>query len=113
LLIDRTLRSTPYVSYTVKHGTGGKSNPSDAARPRNKVTLADLITEAGLRKTELAAESGVGYSTIIHVVRGDPTSKAAVMKLVRVIEKYLNRRIDINGIEGLNITDEREAVEPR
>jgi hypothetical protein len=67
-------------------------------------TLDDLITEAGLRKTELANESGVNAATITRIAHGEPTSKVTVIKLVRVLEKYLERSIDINSIQGLNIT---------
>ena len=67
-------------------------------------TLDDLIIEAGLRKTELAAESRVNAATITRISHGDPTTRVTVVKIVRVLEKYLNRDIDIDSIEGLNIT---------
>lgn len=67
-------------------------------------TLDDLITEAGLRKTELANQSGVNAATITRISHGEPTSRVTVVKLVRVLEKHLERDIDIDGIEGLNIT---------
>jgi transcriptional regulator with XRE-family HTH domain len=67
-------------------------------------TLDDLITKAGLRKTELATESGVNAATITRIAHGEPTSRVTVVKLVRVLERYLNQSIDIDSIEGLNIT---------
>ena len=67
-------------------------------------TLDELITEAGLRKSELANESGVNAATITRISHGNPTSKVTVVKLVRVIERHLNRSIDIDRIEGLKIT---------
>ena len=67
-------------------------------------TLNELITEAGLRKSELANESGVNAATITRISHGEPTSRVTVVKLVRVIERYLNRSIDIDRIEGLKIT---------
>ena len=67
-------------------------------------TLDELITEAGLRKSELANESGVNAATITRISHGEPTSRVTVVKLVRVIERYLNRSIDIDRIEGLKIT---------
>jgi len=67
-------------------------------------TLDHLITEAGLRKSELSVESGVNAATITRISHGEPTSRVTVVKLVRVIEKYLDRKIDIDSIEGLNIT---------
>jgi len=73
-------------------------------RKRIMATLDDLITEAGLRKTELADESGVNAATITRISHGAPTSKVTIIKLIRVLERYLNRSIDIDSIEGLNIT---------
>lgn len=67
-------------------------------------TLDDLITEAGLRKSELANESGINAATITRISHGEATTRVTVVKLVRVLEKYLNRKIDIDSIEGLNIT---------
>ncbi len=67
-------------------------------------TLNDLITEAGLRKKELADESKVDVATIIRIGNGKATTRVTIVKLVRVLEKYLNRAIDIDSIEGLNIT---------
>ncbi len=67
-------------------------------------TLSDLITEAGLRKKELSDKSGVDVATIIRIGKGKATTRVTVVKLVRVLEKYLNRSIDIDSIEGLNIT---------
>jgi predicted transcriptional regulator len=67
-------------------------------------TLDDLITEAGLRKSELSAECGVNAATITRIAHGDATTRVTVVKIVRVLEKYLQRNIDINSIEGLNIT---------
>jgi predicted transcriptional regulator len=67
-------------------------------------TLDDLITEAGLRKTELANEPGLNAATITRIAHGEATSRVTVAKIVRVLEKCLNRRIDINSIQCLNIT---------
>jgi len=67
-------------------------------------TLDDLIIEAGLRKTELAAECRVNAATITRIGHGEPTTRVTVVKIVRVLERYLNRSIDIDAIEGLNMT---------
>ena len=67
-------------------------------------TLDDLIAEAGLRKTELASESGIAPATITRISHGEPTTRVTVIKIVRILEKYLNRSVDIYSIEGLNIT---------
>ena len=66
-------------------------------------TLDDLITEAGLRKTELATRSGVNAATITRISHGASTTRVTIVKIVRVLEKYLDRKIDIESIEGLTI----------
>ncbi len=66
-------------------------------------TLDDLITEAGLRKTELATQSGVNAATITRISHGASTTRVTIVKIVRILEKYLDRKIDIDSIEGLTI----------
>jgi transcriptional regulator with XRE-family HTH domain len=61
-------------------------------------TLDDLITEAGLRKTELANETGLNAATITRIAHGEATSRVTVVKIVRVLEKYLNRSINIGSV---------------
>jgi predicted transcriptional regulator len=77
---------------------------SYSVRRAKMATLNELITEAGLRKKELSDQSGVDVATIIRIGNGKATTRVTVVKLVRVIEKYLNRSIDIDSIQGLNIT---------
>ena len=66
-------------------------------------TLNDLITEAGLRKKELADQSGLDVATLIRIGNGKATTRVTVVKIMRVLEKRLERSIDIGSIEGLNI----------
>ena len=92
------------------------SNPSDLTnliRPpsssavqfkENLLTLDDLIAEARIKRVELAAQSGVSTASILRVSHGAPTSKVTVIKLTKVLKKYLNRDINIDDIMGLNIT---------
>jgi len=77
---------------------------SYSVRRAEMATLNDLITEAGLRKKELSDQSGVDVATIIRIGNGKATTRVTVVKLVRVLDKYLNRSIDIDSIQGLNIT---------
>jgi predicted transcriptional regulator len=77
---------------------------SYSVRREKMATLNDLITEAGLRKKELSDQSGVDVATIIRIGNGKATTRVTVVKLVRILEKNLNRSIDIDSIEGLNIT---------
>jgi len=91
------------------------SNPGDMTnllRPssspvqfkENMLTLDDLIAEAGIKRVELAAQSGVSTASILRVSHGAPTSKITVIKLIKVLKKYLSRDINIDDIMGLNIT---------
>ncbi len=68
-----------------------------------KITLNALITESGLKKVSLAAQSGVTTASIIRICQGAPTSKVTVIKLLRVLRKYLKRDIKIEDIDGLYI----------
>jgi hypothetical protein len=96
--------------YIISH-----SNPSDltdVSRSSSGVrqvqgtilTLDELIAEAGIKRVELAAQSGVSTASIVRVSHGAPTSKITVIKLIKVLKKYLNRDINIDDIEGLHIT---------
>lgn len=68
------------------------------------LTLDELIAEAGIKRVELAAQSGVSTASIVRVSHGAPTSKITVIKLIKVLKKYLNRNITLDDIMGLNIT---------
>ena len=81
-----------------------KAKSRQATSIRKMATLNDLITEAGLRKKELADKSGVDVATIIRIGGGKSTTRVTVVKLVRILEEYLRRDIDIDSIEGLHIT---------
>lgn len=81
------------------------SNASSISEMKgNAVTLDDLIAEAGLKRVELAAQSGISTASIVRICQGAPTSKITVIKLLKVLRKYLNRKINIEDIDGLNIT---------
>lgn len=69
-----------------------------------RVTLDALITESGLKRVSLAAQSGVTTASIIRICQGAPTSRVTVIKLLRVLRNYLKRDIKIEDIDGLNIT---------
>lgn len=92
--------------YSAGHmGTRLLSNVNNTPSTReNAVTLDDLIAEAGLKRVELAAESGISTASIVRISQGAPTTKITVIKLLKVLRKYLNRKINIEDIDGLNIT---------
>jgi len=81
--------------YSINH-----SNPSDrmnalssssSAAPckEHMLTFHDLIAEAGIKRVELAAQSGVSTASIVRVSHGAPTSKITVIKLIKVLKKYV------------------------
>jgi len=74
---------------------------------KRKVTvkLDELITEAGLRKSELAREASISLSTLRNICGGQPTTRATVSRILRVIESRLERHIALDIIEGINIAD--------
>ncbi|MBO0792052.1 MAG: helix-turn-helix domain-containing protein [Ktedonobacteraceae bacterium] len=66
-------------------------------------TLNDLIEEAGLRKTDIAKATDLNAATITRIANGASTTRTTINRIVRHLEKHLERKIDIDSIEGLNI----------
>ncbi len=50
------------------------------------LTPDELIAEAGIKRVELAAQSGVSTASIVRVSHGAPTSKITVIKLIKVLK---------------------------
>jgi len=108
------LRVTPYLNYTTRKNilpseavTDKSPGRWESPIRRRKVTvkLVDLITEAGLGKSELACEAGISLSYLKKICRGQPTTRATMYKILRVIESRLERRIAFDIIGGINIVD--------
>jgi hypothetical protein len=100
------IRSPYNISHSNSSDTNNFSRASNGAIQfeGNMPTLDGLIAEAGIKRVELAAQSGVSTASIVRVSHGAPTSKITVIKLINVLKKYLNRDISIDDIAGLNIT---------
>ena len=90
------IRLTPFTNHRSMSDTRSSST--------TKVTLNDLIIEAGIKRVTLAAQSGVSTASIVRISQGAPTSKVTVIKLLKVLRKYLNRSVNVEDIDGLNIT---------
>jgi hypothetical protein len=96
--------------YAINHSnpsdiTNALSSSSSAVQCKdNMLTLHDLIAEAGIKRVELAAQSGISTASIVRVSHGAPTTKITVIKLIKVLKKYLNRDINLDDITGLNFT---------
>jgi Cro/C1-type HTH DNA-binding domain len=69
------------------------------------MTLAELIEEALMTNTEVATESGLSAGTVSRMVNGHPTSRLSVRKVLAVLSRKLGRKIEIDEIEGVNISD--------
>ena len=109
------LRVTPYLSYATRGNiplpmSFPHANPPGGldcciARRKVRLKLDDLIMEAGLRKSELARETGISVSTLVRIRGGRPTTRTTMSKILRVIESRLKRSITLDIIEGINIVD--------
>ena len=108
------LRVTPYLSYATRGKTPPNVLPTrkspgglDGCIARRKVRLKldDLIMEAGLRKSELARETGISVSTLVRIRGGKPTTRTTMSKILGVIESHLKRSITLDIIEGINTVD--------
>jgi predicted transcriptional regulator len=69
------------------------------------MTLAELIEEALMTNKEVADETGLSVGTVSRMVNGHPTSRLSVRKVLSVLSRKLGRKIELNDVEGLNITD--------
>ena len=69
------------------------------------MTLAELIEEALMTNTDVAAAAGLSPGTVSRMVNGHPTSRLSVRKVLSVLSRKLGRKIEISDIEGLNISD--------
>jgi hypothetical protein len=69
------------------------------------MTLAELIEEALMTNTEVAAKAKLSVGTVSRMVNGHPTSRLSVRKVLAVLSEKLGRRIDISEVKGLNISD--------
>lgn len=66
------------------------------------MTLSDLIEDALMTNTEVAAEAGLSVGTVSRMVNGHPTSRLSIRKVLNVLNRKLGRKIEISDIEGLN-----------
>lgn len=69
------------------------------------MTLAELIEEALMTNTEVAEETKLSIGTISRMVNGHRTSRLSVRKVLHVLSQKLGRRIEIEDVTGLNLSD--------
>jgi hypothetical protein len=67
--------------------------------------LAELIEEALMTNKEVADETRLSPGTVSRMVNGHPISRLSVRKVLYVLSQKLGRKITIEEVEGLNLTD--------
>lgn len=67
--------------------------------------LAELIEEALMTNTEVAQEAKLSPGTVSRMVNGHLTSRLSVRKVLAVLGQKLERKIEIDDVEGLNLSD--------
>lgn len=68
--------------------------------------LDRLIEEALMTQKEVADATRLSPGTVSRMVNGHPTSRLSVRKVLALLSQKLGRRIEIEDVEGLNITDD-------
>jgi len=68
--------------------------------------LDELIEEALMTQKQVADETRLSPGTVSRMANGHPTSRLSVRKILALLSQKLGRKIEIQDVEGLNITDE-------
>jgi DNA transposition AAA+ family ATPase len=68
--------------------------------------LDQLIEEALMTHKQVADEAKLSPGTVSRMINGHSTSRLSVRKVLNVLSQKLNRKIEIEGIDGLNISDD-------
>jgi transcriptional regulator with XRE-family HTH domain len=66
--------------------------------------LDQLIEEALMTQKEVADETRLSPGTVSRMVNGHSTSRLSVRKVLHLLSQKLGRRLEIEDVEGLNIT---------
>lgn len=68
--------------------------------------LDELIEEALLTQKQVADETRLSPGTVSRMVNGHPTSRLSVRKVLHLLSQKLGHKIEIEDVDGLNITDD-------
>lgn len=68
--------------------------------------LDELIEEALMTQKQVADETKLSPGTVSRMVNGHPTSRLSVRKVLYLLSQKLGHKIEIEDVEGLNITDD-------
>ena len=67
--------------------------------------LAELIEEALMTNKEVADEARLSPGTVSRMTNGHPISRLSVRKVLHVLSQKLGRKIAIEEVEGLSLTE--------
>ena len=67
--------------------------------------LEEIIEEALMTNKEVADKAQLSPGTVSRIINGHPTKRLSVLKILAVVSQKLGRKIEINDIEGLNLSD--------
>jgi len=71
--------------------------------------LKRLIEEALMTNTEVAQEAKLSVGTVSRMVNATyPVSRLSVRKVLHVLNQRLNRIIEIEDLEGLNLSSDED-----
>jgi transcriptional regulator with XRE-family HTH domain len=68
--------------------------------------LDELIEEALMTQKQVADETRLSPGTVSRMANGHPTSRLSVRKVLHLLSQKLGHKIEIQDVEGLNITDD-------
>jgi transcriptional regulator with XRE-family HTH domain len=68
--------------------------------------LDELIEEALMTQKQVADETRLSPGTVSRMANGHPTSRLSVRKVLHLLSQKLGHKIEIEDVEGLNITDD-------
>lgn len=68
--------------------------------------LDELIEEALMTQKQVADETKLSPGTISRMANGHPTSRLSVRKVLSLLSQKLGRKIEMDQVEGLNMSDD-------
>lgn len=68
--------------------------------------LDELIEEALMTQKQVADETRLSPGTVSRMANGHPTSRLSVRKVLHLLSQKLGHKIEIQDVEGLNISDD-------
>ena len=67
--------------------------------------LEELIEEALMTNKEVADTANLSPGTVSRIINGHSAKRLSVRKILAVLSQKLGRKIEIDDVEGLNLSD--------